>query len=188
MTIPTARAALVAALVALVAASGGCSPSQAASGHTTGTGTAAQASAAADAPSQSAKMICQPEVADEIASALGVQPSKPPTPTWANQLYSCRYTYPTGVMVLSIKELPDDATTGTYYTAAQNSLPSHTPVQVLGQDGFVGPDGSTYVRKDFKVLHVDVSKLPDSFGQPPTSRADAAFTVAAVIMSCWTGS
>jgi hypothetical protein len=49
------------------------------------------------------------------------------------------------------------------------------------------PDGSLYVRKDLTILHVDVSQLPDHIGDPPYTRADAAFTVAAVIMSCWTG-
>jgi hypothetical protein len=90
-------------------------------------------------------------------------------------------------MVLSIAELPDQAATTAYYTAAQRNLPNATPEQVLGQQGFAGPDGSMYVRKDFKVLHVDVSALPDRVGPRPYSRADAAFTVAAVIMSCWTG-
>jgi hypothetical protein len=132
-------------------------------------------------------MICQPEAADEIASALGVQTSTPPTSSWSNQVYSCRYQYPSGVMALSIKELPDEAATTAYYTAAQHSLPNFTPEQVLGQQGFSGPDGSIYVRKDFKVLHVDVSALPDHIGPRPHSRADAAFTVAALIMSCWTG-
>lgn len=132
-------------------------------------------------------MICEPEAADEIAAALGVKTSQPPTATWADQVYTCRYTYSVGTMVLSIKELPDEAATTAFYTTAQDSLPSHTAILVLGQNGFVGPDGSTYVRKDFKVLQVDVGKLPDSFGKPPTSRSDAAFLVAAVIMGCWTG-
>jgi hypothetical protein len=133
-------------------------------------------------------MICQPEAVEEIAAALGVPTSAPPTASWSDHVYSCRYVYPSGVMVLSIKELPDEAATTAYYRAAQDSVGSHTPVQVLGQDGFAGPDGSLYVRKDFKVLRVDVSALPDRIGQRPYTRADAAFTVAAVIMSCWTGS
>jgi hypothetical protein len=132
-------------------------------------------------------MICQPDAADEIASAIGVQTSKPPTPGWSDHVYSCRYQYPSGVMVLSIKELPDEAATTAYYTAAQRNLPNSTPQQVLGQQAFAGPDGSIYVRKDFKILHVDVSALPDRIGPQSRSRADAAFTVAAVIMSCWTG-
>jgi len=188
MPTTTARRTLTAtvAAAALVAAAGGCAADRTA--PATGHATASATAAFGVDPSESAKMICQPEAADEIASALGVRPSQPPTATWADQVYSCRYAYPAGTMVLSIKELPDEAATDAYYTAAQNSLPTRTAIQVLGQNGFVGPDGSTYVRKDFKVLQVDVSKLPESFGQPPTTRADAAFLVAAVIMGCWTGS
>lgn len=37
------------------------------------------------------------------------------------------------------------------------------------------------------VLHIDVSALPAHIGKPPRTRADAAFTVAQVILSCWTG-
>jgi hypothetical protein len=180
----TVAAALAAAVVG--AAGGGCTAGRDAPA-TAGRATASTTAALGAAPSESAKMICEPEAADEIAAALGVKPSQPPAATWANQVYSCRYAYAAGTIVLSIKELTDEAATTAYYTTAQNSLPSHTPTQVLGQDGFVGPDGSTYVRKDFKVLRVDVSELPDSFGQPPTTREDAAFLVAAVIMSCWTG-
>ena len=52
---------------------------------------------------------------------------------------------------------------------------------------FATKDGSVYVRKDFKVLKVDVSKLPASVGKTPISRADAAVSVAQLIMGCWTG-
>ena len=183
--------AAAAATVALAAAGGGCAadrntPATSASPAAV-TATASATAASGAGPSDSAKMICEPEAADEIAAALGVKTSQPPTATWADQVYTCRYTYSVGTMVLSIKELPDEAATTAFYTTAQDSLPSHTAILVLGQNGFVGPDGSTFVRKDFKVLQVDVSKLPDSFGKPPTSRADAAFLVAAVIMGCWTG-
>jgi hypothetical protein len=148
----------------------------------------ATASTSGDAPSASARMICESEAAQEIYAALGVQPSQPPTPNWTDHLYSCRYVYPFGTMVLSIKELSDAALTTAYYASLQNSLANHTTTQVLGQPAFVGPDGSIVVRKDFKVLHVDVSGVTDQFGVPPHPRADAAFNVAAVIMSCWTGS
>jgi mevalonate pyrophosphate decarboxylase len=188
-------AAVAAAAVAVVA--GGCAagrtaPATAAARNASGTPAAGRSAASPSAafgaaPSESAKMICEPEAADEIAAALGVRASQPPSATWADQVYSCRYTYAVGTMVLSIKELSDEADTTAYYTAAQNSLPSHTAILVLGQNGFVGPDGTTYVRKDFKVLRVDVSMLPDPFGKPPASHSDAAFLVAAVIMSCWTG-
>jgi hypothetical protein len=43
------------------------------------------------------------------------------------------------------------------------------------------------VRKDWKVLLVDVADLPAQFGQPPTSSGDAAVSVADVILGCWSG-
>jgi hypothetical protein len=51
----------------------------------------------------------------------------------------------------------------------------------------VTTDGSIVVRKDWKVLYVDVSHLPAEFGQPPQSAADAALGVAATILGCWSG-
>lgn len=189
MTRSLIRSATAAAILLASAASvGGCAHAHAsATGRPTAAGRLPAVIASGDTPSASATMICQPEAAAEIAAALGAQTSNPPTPRWSDHVYSCRYVYTTGAMVLSVKELPDEAATTAYYTAAQHNLSSHTPVQVLGLDGFAGPDGSLYVRKDFKVLHVDVAALPDHIGQPPYTRADAAFTVAAVIMSCWTG-
>jgi hypothetical protein len=149
----------------------------------------AHAGPAGDGPSVSAAMICQPEATGEIAIALGAPTSKQPAGTWQAQdhVYSCRFDYPTGFMVLSVKEMSDVAATDAYFTAAQKSLPSTTPLKVLGQTAFEGPDGSLYVRKDFKVLHVDVAGLPDHFGQQSITRADVAFRAAAAVMSCWTG-
>jgi hypothetical protein len=43
------------------------------------------------------------------------------------------------------------------------------------------------VRKDWKILTVDISGLPAQFGRPPTSRGDVAVTVADVILACWSG-
>jgi hypothetical protein len=43
------------------------------------------------------------------------------------------------------------------------------------------------VRKDWKVLVVDVAALPAQIGQPPTSSGEAAVTVADVILGCWNG-
>jgi hypothetical protein len=149
----------------------------------------AHAGPAGDGPSVSAAMICQPEATGEIAVALGAPTSKQPVGTWQAQdhMYSCRFDYPTGFMVLSVKEMSDVAATDAYFTAAQKSLASSTPLKVLGQTAFEGPDGSLYVRKDFKVLHVDVAGLPDHFGQQSITRADVAFRAAAAVMSCWTG-
>jgi hypothetical protein len=183
---PIRLAVATAVLVAGAATASACSHAGAAA--TAGQAPSGHAAAATgDGPSVSATMICAPDATGGIAVALGIPTSSEPAGSWSDHVYSCRYVYPNGVMVLSVKELPDAAATNAYYTAAQNSLPSFTALEVLGLSGFSGPDGSVYVRKDFKVLHVDVAALPDHIGQPPRTRADAAFTVAAVIMSCWNG-
>jgi hypothetical protein len=41
-------------------------------------------------------------------------------------------------------------------------------------------------RVPYKVLLVDVSKLPENFGVPAESRSDVAVNVGVVIMDCWT--
>ncbi len=43
------------------------------------------------------------------------------------------------------------------------------------------------VRKDWKVLTVDIADLPPQFGVPPTNRGDVAVTVADLILACWAG-
>ena len=43
------------------------------------------------------------------------------------------------------------------------------------------------VRKDWKVLLVNVQGLPPQFGVPPTSSGDVAVTVSDVILGCWSG-
>ena len=57
----------------------------------------------------------------------------------------------------------------------------------LGQGAFSEADGSVVVRKDWKVLTVDISGLPGQFGSPPISSGETAQTVADVILGCWDG-
>jgi hypothetical protein len=141
-----------------------------------------------DGPSASAKMICESEAAGEISGRLGVKLSQPLTPTWSDHLYSCRYVYPSGVLAMSVKELADASATTAYYTSMKGSAASQVALTGLGEAAFAVPDGSVFVRKDFKVMHVDVAGLPAQFGQPPRSPADVAKETAAIIMNCWTGS
>ncbi len=154
-----------------------------------GTGSAAPAatSAGPDAPSPEATMVCEAEVQQDLAAALKVQPSKPPTATWRDHLYTCVYTYPTGTMVLSVKELADDPAAIAYYAEMKKSFTATTTRRIEGQEAFTAPNGSVFVQKDAKVLHVDVTRLPARFGQPPFPRAIAAMNVAITVMGCWTG-
>jgi hypothetical protein len=86
-----------------------------------------------------------------------------------------------------VKELTDAAATTAYYNGLVQANKGGGPVPGLGQAAFVAPNGNALVRKDYKVLLVDITGLPPKFGQPPIARGDVAFRVAYVIMGCWTG-
>ena len=137
-------------------------------------------------PSTIATMICTDKAAQELDSALGVKATVS-TPTWIDHLYSCRYGYPTGAMVLSVKELSSWGQTKSYFQQLARSMGRGRTIQNLGQGAFQTANGSMVVRKDWKVLLVDSAGLPGQFGQPPTSSGDVAVTVADVILGCWSG-
>ncbi len=137
-------------------------------------------------PSDISKMVCAPEAQREIAAALGVT-AYVQTPTWSGHLYSCRYTYPNGAFVLSVKELSSWAQTFAYFRGIRSRLGDTTTLHNLGQGGFVTRGGSVAVRKDWKVLLVDISGLPSQFGKPPTPSFDVSVTIADVILGCWSG-
>jgi hypothetical protein len=141
---------------------------------------------AGPAPSTIATMVCRSKAAEEIDSALGAKGTVS-APTWIDHVYSCRYGYPTGSMVLSVRELSGWAQTRDYFALLGVEMGRTRTIDNLGQGAFQTTDGSMVVRKDWKVLLVDVADLPAQFGQPPTSSGDAAVSVADVILGCWSG-
>ena len=138
-------------------------------------------------PSVSAKMVCEHEVQTEIAGLVGEKPNQPIAPTWKDHVYSCTYHYKDGSFTLSVKELADRADTDAYFNGEAQKLGKTQNIAGLAQGAFTTPNGSAVVRKDYKVLLIDVSKLPAHFGNPPDTRGNIALNVAATIMSCWTG-
>jgi hypothetical protein len=138
-------------------------------------------------PSISAKMICEDEVKNDLSSLLGVQPTQPLAPTWKDHVYSCTYHYKGGALTLSVKELSDKASTDAYFDEEAQKLGKSEKINGLGQGAFTTSNKSAVVRKDYKVLLVDISELPAQFGNPPDSRENIALNVAATIMGCWTG-
>jgi hypothetical protein len=144
--------------------------------------------AAAAGPSAAARMICAAEARGEIADALGVTLRSPASAVWAAPVYRCTYPLTAGPLVLSVRELDDAGDTTAYFTAERAATRGPTDLPGLGDAAFATADGAVYVRKDFKVLKVDVSQLPSSVGAPPISRADAGEVLAQLIMGCWTGS
>jgi hypothetical protein len=137
--------------------------------------------------SASTKMICEHEAQGDIAKALGTDITRPLAPTWVDHEYSCRYVYGAGAMRLSVKQLGDAPATRRYFDGLVRRLGRSGSLAGLGQGAFTTARNSVVVRKDDKVLVVDVRDLPTTFGTPPDTRANVAITVAATIMGCWTG-
>jgi curli biogenesis system outer membrane secretion channel CsgG len=179
---------VVVAVVALVAT--GCGAGASTSSTTTSgassTATTRAPLPAGQKPSEIAKQVCQEEARQDIASALG-ETATVSEPTWVDHLYSCRYSYPTGSMVLSVKELSSWTETDAYFQMLADQLGKTRELENLGQGAFQTTDGSVVVRKDWKVLTVDISSLPAQFGIPATSSGDVAVTVGDVILGCWAG-
>ncbi len=135
-------------------------------------------------PSVSSKMVCDAEAQAEMAQSLGVT-AQVSTPTWVNHVYTCQYQYPNASFTLSVKEMSSTAETTAYYDRLGAQLGRRPDRIALGQGAFLTTNGSLVVRKNYKVMLVDVTQLPDQFGQPPLARSDVAISVAAVIMTCW---
>src|SRR6266566_4184663 len=92
---------LLAAVVLLVSASGSPSSSSPVLVPTT----RHVAEPAGPTPSASAQMVCAPESQKDITSFTGVPLTEPPVATWVDHVYSCRYAYASGGMVVSVKEV-----------------------------------------------------------------------------------
>lgn len=122
----------------------------------------------------------------EIAQVLGVKATVEGR-TWVNHRYSCNYVYPNGTFQLSVKELSSWDQTYAYFNGLGDQLGKTNTLANLGQGAFATQSGDVVVRKDWKVLLVDIGGLPSQFGNPPTSSADVAYTVADIILECWAG-
>ena len=130
-------------------------------------------------------MICEQTAITEIAAAIGVSATRVTTPTWVNHNYSCTYVYPNGRIVLSVKELSNWADTTAYYNGLATQLGKRQTINGLAQGAFIAPNDDVVVRKDYKVLLVNVQGIRQNF-VPASTRTDVAENIAATIMSCWT--
>jgi hypothetical protein len=137
-------------------------------------------------PSPIALMVCQPKAQREINEVLGLK-AKVSDTTWVHHKYACRYGYANGSFEMSVKELSSWTQTRSYFHQLGVQLGSPHTLRNLGQGAFRTAGGDVVVRKDWKVLLVNVSGLPSQFGQPATSATDVAYTVADLILGCWSG-
>jgi hypothetical protein len=176
---PRVRAALVGAVAALTLAACGSSP--AGSTGTSGpTGTAT-------GPSVSALMVCSAEAQADLQNALGVGVARPPDSSFVDGVYTCDYHYAAGELVMSVRDMGDQGTAEAYMASARAKIKKPTDLAGIGDAAFSDGVSQVFVRKDVKVLTVDASKLPATFGQPPHPRSTIAATAAIIVMLCWTG-
>jgi hypothetical protein len=138
-------------------------------------------------PSESAQMVCGSEGQDDIEQIIGQPTTTPPAPTWVDHLYSCQYIYASGVLTLSVKELSTEAQTRTYYTRLLGRLGRQQQLKGVAQGAYVTARGSVVLRKDYKVLLVDTSGIPNTFGTSGAPRKQLAIGVAVTVLGCWTG-
>lgn len=137
-------------------------------------------------PSTAAKMVCSEEAQEDMASALGLHATRVTKPTWRDHTYSCTWVYPKGSFVLSVKELVSEKTTTDFFEAYKKRLGTAQNLFGLGDGAFTAKNNDVVVRKDYKVLLVDVKNIPAKF-VPTMTRPDVAINVASVIMACWIG-
>jgi hypothetical protein len=138
-------------------------------------------------PSESAQMVCAPEAQKDIAKFLGQPTTAVTAPTWLDHRYSCQYTYPNGVIALSVKELSNKAETTAYFSNLRAQLGEQEHLKGFAQGAFVTTNSSLVLRKDYKVLLVDTSELPKQFGSPPQGKKDVAIGIGLTVLGCWTG-
>jgi hypothetical protein len=169
------------AVIVLTACGSGTSMSNA-----TSTSGAKRNASAAAAISESTRMICASEVQKDLRSTLGTKTTRPIVPRWIDYEYSCEYSYARGAFRLAVKQLPDATATRRYFQNLATRLGRRQTLQGLGEGAFTTRNGSVVVRKDNKVLTVDVHHLPSKFGNPPDTRGNVAISIAATIMGCWT--
>jgi hypothetical protein len=93
----------------------------------------AACAARTEVPSQATRMVCEQEAQNDIAIRIGVTVNRPVVPLWSDDIYSCRYSYPSGSFVLSVKEFPDVAAAATYLDSVRDP---HTVVSGLGDAAF----------------------------------------------------
>jgi hypothetical protein len=147
----------------------------------------APTSAPADVPSPQAEMVCQPEAQSDIEDLIGVVPSQVGPIQYANHVSTCRYTYANGSFTLIVQDLPNDLTTTKAYEALAGKLGRVDAIDLPDAQAFSTTEGSIVLRKDTKVMLVDVDGLPSTFGSPPSPRADAARLIMKAVLGCWTG-
>jgi hypothetical protein len=139
-----------------------------------------------NAPSAKTQMVCADEAIEDIEVTLGVEAKDVSKPTWEDHLFACDYEYGGDkAMTLSVKQLTTAEDTTAYFDSLAKQLGKGEDLSGMGEAAFLTKNDNVVVRKDDLVLLVDVSKLPDQFGDPAAAKDEVAKNVASTIMGCW---
>lgn len=90
-------------------------------------------------------------------------------------------------MRLAVKEMSSAVETTRYFDGLGRLLGVRARIPNLGEGALQTRNGSVVVRKDFRVLLIDVSGMPEHLAGFRLAKAAVATAVAGVIMACWTG-
>jgi hypothetical protein len=165
----------------------GCAAASSDTGAAAAPSSPAPSGTSGDAPSPTAAMICGDEVVGDVTAALSLS-SRPATQaTWTDHVYTCRYSLPTGPLVLAVKESPDRASAADYFGGQQQQLGETTAISGLGERAYQTATGTVVVLKDALTLVVDATALPEVVGDNGQRREALADQVASIVMGCWTG-
>jgi hypothetical protein len=187
---PAMRAVLAALFAVLVAT--GCAASRpaaepAAAATTTADPSSAAAQYASGTAPDAARMVCSDEIRKQVAGALGLDAVPTPQDSWAEHVYTCTYALPVGTLVLSVSVAPSDDAALPQLDAQRTRLGAADPEQGLGEQAYSAPTGVVVAVKDNMVLVVDATALPDDLGPGHQRRITVARLLAAGVFACWTG-
>lgn len=146
-------------------------------------------SSTAAGPSKQARMICQSEIRRNVSTLMALNTPPPSKASWADHLYTCTYQLPAGPLVLSVKELPDVNTAGSYFNATRQRLGLKkvlAGMTGLGLPAYENRTGTVLFLKDNMALEVNATALPRQVGPHNVSPAALAYTVATGVLACWT--
>ena len=123
-------------------------------------------------PSPISIEVCSTEARTEITGALGELATigVDADLEWA-AVYACDYTFPQGTIRMSVKELSSKSQTTAYFSDLAHQFGDKQTLYALGQAAFLTDNGSVVVRKDWKVLLVDSTRLRVRSRPPPCSQA-----------------
>jgi hypothetical protein len=142
-------------------------------------------------PTNSAAMICGPEIRAAVLRTFALTAKPVATPHWStsDRVFSCTYQLPQGRLALSVQDSLDAKQGRTYFDGLRRRLIGATPLRGMENFGFPAfktASGRVVFLKDGKTLQVDASVLPARALPMGYSREDAAFSVASAVIGCWT--